>query len=46
MSTQENTFKEEYKKPELDVVEFDDEDVINTSTDNDDDQLEWDELLY
>ena len=46
MTTAENTLKEEYKKPKLDVVEFDDEDVINTSTDDDDDQLEWDEFLY
>ena len=45
MATAENKFKEEYKKPELEVVEFEEEDIIRTS-DKDDDQLEWDEFLY
>ena len=43
MTTAENTLLEEYEKPVLDVVEFGKDDIIQTSN-NDDDQLEWDDL--
>lgn len=45
MTTAKNKFKEEYQEPEIEIVEFEDDDIIQTSTkDEDKDQGEWDEL--
>ena len=45
MAKTENTMKKMYEIPELDVIEFENGDIITTSvTDNDPNQGEWDEL--
>jgi len=40
----ENFVKEEYTEALIEVIEFDSDDIINTSSYKDDGQLEWDEM--